>query len=199
MLTNPKYPGFIHNDTNSVKYLFVLILIVCCCPPLAAAPYHIEISKSGRTLSLLQDRQVIKQYRIAHGKGAPGAKIRAGDNKTPIGTYRAVRFKSNSKFHFFIQLDYPNPLDAWRGYQNEVISATEFKQIILAYKSNSLPPQDTGLGGYIGLHGIGPLTHEKNRIHEAHNWTEGCVAVTNEEIIELKKYITRGVRVMIRE
>ena len=96
-------------------------------------------------------------------------------------------------------MDYPNPLDAWRGYQNEVISAAEFKQIILAYKRNSLPPQDTGLGGYIGLHGIGPLTDEKNRIHAAHNWTEGCVALTNEEIIELRQYITRGARVVIRE
>ena len=181
-----------------MQYLFAIILIVCC-QTAAAAPYSVEISKSERTLSVLQDNKVIKQYRIAHGKGSKGTKIRSGDNKTPTGAYRALRFKSNSKFHFFIQLNYPNPLDAWRGYQNEVISAAEFKQIIQAYQGNSLPPQNTSLGGYIGIHGIGPLTDEKNRIHQGLNWTEGCVAVTNEEIIELRKYITRGTRVVIRE
>ena len=181
-----------------VKYLLVIILLIAC-RPAAATAYSVEISKSERTLSILQDRRVIKQYRIAHGRGGNGTKIRSGDNKTPTGAYRAVRFKSNSKFHFFIQLNYPNLGDAWRGYQNEVISAMEFKQIILAYKHDNLPPQKTGLGGYIGIHGIGPLTDEKNRIHEAHNWTEGCVAVTNEEIIELRQYITRGTRVVIRE
>ena len=181
-----------------MKYLFAIILIVYC-QTVAAAPYIVEISKSDRTLVVKQDEEVIRYYSIAHGRGGKGTKIRAGDNKTPIGTYRAIDFKSNSKFHFFIQLNYPNPLDAWRGYRNEIISAAEFKRIVLAYKRKSLPPQNTGLGGYIGIHGIGLMNDEKNRIHEAHNWTEGCIAVTNEEINELRKYISLGTKVVIRE
>lgn len=182
-----------------MKYLLTLILIALFCQPAASTPYSVEISKSGRALSVLQNGKVIKQYRISHGRGGKGTKIRTGDKKTPTGTYRAINFKSNSKFHFFIQLNYPNPLDAWRGYRNEVISAAEFKRIVLAYKRNSLPPQNTGLGGYIGIHGIGLMNDEKNRIHEAHNWTEGCIAVTNEEINELRKYISLGTKVVIRE
>lgn len=181
-----------------MKYLHAIILSLFCQTTLAA-PYTIEINKSDRTLVVRQDREVIRQYSISHGRGGKGTKIRAGDNKTPTGTYRAVDFKSNSKFHFFIQLNYPNPLDAWRGYRNEIISAAEFKQIVLAYRRRSLPPQDTGLGGYIGIHGIGRTTDEKNRIHEAHNWTEGCIAVKNEEINELRRYIPLGTRVVIRE
>lgn len=181
-----------------MKYLFAIILSLLC-QTAAAAPYIVEVSKSGRTLVVKQDEEVIRHYNIAHGRGGTGAKIRAGDNKTPTGTYRVVKFKNNSKFHFFIQLNYPNPLDAWRGYRNEVISAPEFKQIVLAYKRKSMPPQDTGLGGYIGIHGIGWTTDEKSRIHEAHNWTEGCIAVTNEEINELRKYISIGTKVVIRE
>lgn len=181
-----------------MKYLFAIILIVFC-QTAAAAPFIVEISKSDRSLVVKQDEEVIRHYSISHGRGGKGTKIRAGDNKTPTGTYRVIDFKANSKFHFFIQLNYPNPLDAWRGYRNEVISADEFKQIILAYKRKNLPPQNTGLGGYIGIHGIGMITDEKNRIHEAHNWTEGCIAVTNEEIIELRKYISLGTRVVITE
>ena len=181
-----------------MKYLYAIILSLFC-QTAAAAPYIVEISKSDRTLAVKQDEEVIRHYSISHGRGGKGTKIRAGDNKTPVGTYRVVKFKSNSKFHFFIQLNYPNPLDAWRGYRNEIISADEFKRINLAYKRNSLPPQDTGLGGYIGLHGIGLTTAEKSEIHEAHNWTEGCIAVTNEEISELRKYISLGTKVVIRE
>ena len=181
-----------------MKYLSAIILSILC-QAAAASPYTVEISKSDRTMVVKQNEEVIMHYNISHGRGGKGTKIRAGDNKTPIGSYRAIDFKSNSKFHFFIQLNYPNPLDAWRGYTNEVITATEFKQIVMAYKRRSLPPQNTGLGGYIGIHGIGWTTDEKSRIHEAHNWTEGCIAVTNEEINELKKYISLGTRVVIRE
>lgn len=182
-----------------MKYLLALILLTLFHQPAASTPYSVEISKSGRALSVLQNEKVIKQYRISHGRGGKGTKIRTGDKKTPTGTYRAINFKSNSKFHFFIQLNYPNPLDAWRGYRNDVITAAEFKQIILAYTRDNLPPQDTELGGYIGIHGIGPTTAEKNRLHEDHNWTEGCIAVTNAEINELRQYITRGTTVVIRE
>ena len=181
-----------------MKYFIPIILIVLC-QVAGAAPYTIEISKSDRILVVKQDKKTVKQYAIAHGRGGKGTKIRSGDNKTPTGTYRAIDFKTNSKFHFFIQLNYPNPLDAWRGYRNEVISAAEFKRIILAYRRKSLPPQSTGLGGYIGIHGIGRMTAEKSEIHEAHNWTEGCIAVKNEEINELRKYITLGTKVVIRE
>ena len=181
-----------------MKHLFAIILIIFC-HTAAAAPYIVEISKSDRSLVIKRDEAVIRHYGISHGRGGKGTKIRAGDNKTPTGTYRVTKFKANSKFHFFIQLNYPNPLDAWRGYRNEVISADEFKRITLAYKRKSLPPQNTGLGGYIGIHGIGTTTDEKSRIHEAHNWTEGCIAVTNEEINELRKYISLGTKVVIRE
>ena len=181
-----------------MKYFIPIILIVLC-QAAAAAPYSIEISKSDRILVVKQNKKIVKKYNIAHGRGGKGTKIRSGDNKTPTGTYRAIDFKTNSKFHFFIQLNYPNPLDAWRGYRNEVISAAEFKQIIQAYKRKTLPPQSTGLGGYIGIHGIGMMSAEKSRIHEAHNWTEGCIALRNEEINELKKYIALGTKVVIRE
>lgn len=185
--------------SGALRKYFVPIFLLIFCNAAAAATFTVEISKSDRILSVKRDEALIKQYSISHGRGGKGTKIRAGDKKTPIGTYRVINFKSDSKFHFFIQLNYPNPLDAWRGYRNEIISADEFKQIVLAYKRNSLPPQNTGLGGYIGIHGIGSITEEKSQIHEANNWTEGCIAVTNEEINELRKYISLGTKVVIKE
>ena len=98
-----------------------------------------------------------------------------------------------------MQINYPNVLDAWHGYQNDLISSSEFKSIATAYANNNMPPQNTALGGYIGLHGIGDITPEKLDIHGKFNWTEGCIALKNEEISELRNYITIGTQVLIRE
>ncbi len=163
------------------------------------ADYHLEISKSQRLLQLKQAERVIREYAIAHGKGGKGTKRRLGDNRTPQGTYQVVKFKADSKFHFFIMLNYPSLLDAWHGYQDHVIDAVDFKNIATAYKHGHLPPQSTALGGYIGIHGIGETTPEKLEIHRVHNWTEGCIALRNDEILELKELVTIGTRVIISE
>lgn len=165
----------------------------------AAPPFALEISKQARLLKVTRGAEVVKEYPIAWGRGGRGAKARSGDNKTPTGRYRVVGFKTDSKFHFFMQLNYPNNLDAWRGYRDQLISPPEFRRIALANKQGRLPPQDTRLGGYIGIHGIGPVTPNKLRFHEALNWTEGCIAVKNWEINELRAYVTLGTPVTITE
>ena len=176
------------------------ILLIVAIPVLASTnPYHIEISKQSQELEVFDGDKIIKTFRIASGKGGNGSKQRMGDNKTPIGHYKIIDFNENSKFYFFMQINYPNVLDAWHGYQNDLISSTEFKSIATAFANNQLPPQDTALGGYIGLHGIGDITAEKLDIHIKYNWTEGCVALKNEEISELRNYITIGTQILIKE
>lgn len=161
--------------------------------------YQLEIDKSREELLVKSGDTVIRRYRAATGRGGQGSKRKLGDRKTPNGVYKIVDFKNNSRFHFFMQLDYPNLLDAWYGYKNKLIDAREFRAITTAVKKDEIPPQDTALGGYIGIHGIGELTDEKIMIHEAQNWTAGCIALTNEEILDLKQYVDIGTQVVIHE
>lgn len=177
----------------------LLLLGVIGSPAAQADHYVIEIYKSSRELLIKEGDDIVREFRVAFGKGGAGMKRQSGDNKTPVGEYKIVEFKEDSKFHFFMHLNYPNSRDAWHGYMNQLIDGREFKEIVAAAISGALPPQDTSLGGYIGLHGIGDLTAEKVSIHENHNWTEGCIALSNEEIIELRQYVTRGTPVLIRE
>ncbi|MBI2992665.1 MAG: L,D-transpeptidase [Gammaproteobacteria bacterium] len=182
--------------------LLLIGLAFLACPAVFAVDtgsYRLEISKSARELRVMQGDQVIRRFHAAIGKGGLGTKRRLGDNKTPDGHYRIVNFRADSRFHFFMQLDYPNLLDAWHGYRNELINAGEFRAIATAYHSGAAPPQETALGGYIGIHGIGELTDRKLDIHASNNWTEGCIALTNEEINELLAYVAMGTRVVIRE
>lgn len=163
------------------------------------AEYRLEVDKSRSELLVKRDDIVVKRYRAATGRGGQGTKRAKGDRKTPIGVYRIVDFKDDSDFHFFMQIDYPNLLDAWYGYKNELIDASEFRQITTAVKNNQKPPQDTALGGQIGIHGIGEMNNEKREIHIRENWTAGCVALTNDEINELRQYVTIGTPIVIRE
>ena len=96
-----------------------------------------------------------------------------------------------------MQINYPNLLDAWHGYRNGLISASEFRTIAQAYKNTKMPPQNTALGGYIGIHGLGETNVEKLRIHATQNWTEGCIALKNQEIDELRHYVSIGTPVSI--
>ena len=165
---------------------------------LADDGYSLEIIKSERELRLKRGEQTLRTFRIAYGKGDNGPKRHLGDNRTPVGYYRILDFKPESKFYFFMQIDYPNLLDAWHGYQDQVISSAEFKQIALAFKNHEMPPQNTSLGGYIGIHGVGEDTKERMKIHQSVNWTEGCIALANEEINLLRLYVTKGTPVFIK-
>jgi murein L,D-transpeptidase YafK len=161
--------------------------------------YVLEVYKTGQELLVKQGEHVVRRYPVATGRGGGGTKQRLGDKKTPVGVYKIVEFKNDSQFYYFMQLDYPNLLDAWYGYKHRIISASEFRAIATAVKNNQKPPQDTALGGYIGIHGLGEQNGEKLEIHEAANWTKGCIALTNEQINELRKFVRIGTRVVIRD
>lgn len=179
--------------------LLLISLSFMAAPRADETAYSLEVSKSSQELIVKEGEQIIKRFHIAIGRGGNGSKRQLGDNKTPTGTYKILDFKPNSRFHFFMLISYPNQVDAWHGYIDNLIDAKQFKQIIVANRNNTLPPQDTVLGGYIGLHGIGEITEEKLSIHKKENWTEGCIALTNEEISELRNYVAVGTTIQIRE
>lgn len=188
-----------HTHNLCKCYLICLLLLLCSNVSAVEGKYNLVISRASQELKVMDGKQVVKLFHIAYGKGGNGAKRKLGDEKTPLGVYKIVKFKGDSRFHYFMQLDYPNLLDAWYGYKNKVISAIEFKNITTAIKHDKVAPQDTKLGGYIGIHGLGDTTEQKLAIHSEINWTQGCIALTNEEINDLKKYVGIGTRVIINE
>lgn len=164
-----------------------------------SGPVHIEITKSERLLRVKRGDEVILQYPASWGRGGPGDKQQLGDKKTPTGIYRIMGFNNNSKFHLFMRLNYPNVKDAFYGLKSGVINRQEFDRIIEALRHGRLPPQNTALGGAIGLHGVGFENKKKLRIHSNLNWTEGCIALTNSEISTLRYYVSVGTEVVIKE
>ncbi len=118
-----------------------------------------------------------------------------GDNQTPLGTFRIGWITDESRFHRFMGLIYPNAEVAQRGFERGLIDEEQWRLIRYALNTGKVPSQTTILGGMIGIHGVG---QGDLAMHGQFNWTNGCVAITNEEIDLLSKWVHIGTRVEIR-
>jgi murein L,D-transpeptidase YafK len=144
----------------------------------------------------MQGGQVVHRYEnISIGRGGASTHKRVRDGATPIGHYHVTEITRNSNFHVFIRLDYPNAEDAQRAYDEGRLDKRSYQRIVRAFRNGQPPPQNTSLGGAIGIHGLGKADPD---IHGDFNWTRGCVAMTNEQVDDLVSRIRVGMTVIIR-
>lgn len=184
--------------TLSGKGRFLIAAILACLlsSTVRSDDNWILVDSGNLTLSVMSGNIAKQIYKhVSLGRGGISPYKRQGDRITPLGEYRISRVSSESPFHVFFGLNYPNLDQAMKALQDGVISPGQFGAIRRALAQNQEPPQDTALGGYIGIHGVGAGSPE---IHKNFNWTSGCVALTNEQIDDLAERIYIGMRVVIR-
>jgi tetratricopeptide (TPR) repeat protein len=135
----------------------------------------ILIEKGERRLTLMAKEKPLKSYRIALGGNPTGPKERQGDNKTPEGIYIIDARNCDSRYHISLHISYPNEKDSKRARELGVSP-----------------------GGNIMIHGLKNGFAWVGNSHTESDWTEGCVAVTNEEIEEIAALVPNGTVVEIR-
>ena len=179
--------------------LAALWLATAVCAPtsgLLAAEVWVLVDTNAETLTVMRDEQVVRVFRdIAIGRGGTARQRKRGDETTPLGDFRVTRVDRRSPFHIFIGLDYPASDQAEWAYRDKIIDRATYQSIRDAIQSGGVPPQNTVLGGHIGIHGLGPGDPD---IHRRFNWTRGCVALTNEQIDALAGWVSPGTLVIIR-
>lgn len=156
----------------------------------------IDVDTTEHTLSVMQGDTIQAVFKnVAIGRfGTTWSKM-TKDDKTPLGSFRVGWVNEKSRYYRFFGLNYPNLDTAKRALDENRISEEIWLSILEAKSMGKTPPQDTPLGGHIGIHGIGRGDQE---IHHKYNWTNGCVALTNEQIDQLGKWLKPGVLVNIR-
>jgi murein L,D-transpeptidase YafK len=177
-------------------YLSLLWTSLCGAAPTQSDPESwLMIDTVSRTLEVVQGDQV-KQifHNISVGRNGYSFDHHEGDGRTPLGVFHVAWINPNSRFHLFFGLDYPNQNYAEEAFRRKLIDFDTYFAIRKALHRGELPPQDTPLGGHIGIHGLG---HGSRFIHETTNWTQGCVALTNEQIDQLAQWVTLGTKVVI--
>ena len=191
--------NYFKNESHQILRFIIFFLSIPLTNSIFASEFEIHVNKGTNSLTVIQNSKIIKEYSISIGRGGIGDKRMVGDRRTPVGTYYVTRLKNSDKFHYFFGLNYPNLKDGFYGYKRKLITREQFNSIKRASLNKITPPQNTKLGGAIGIHGIGKQTKQKLLIHKNINWTEGCIAVENHEIRELKKFIKLGTLVKITE
>jgi murein L,D-transpeptidase YafK len=149
---------------------------------------NIVIRKSARVLEVYDGLRLVKTFRMVLGFSPEMDKEVEGDGRTPEGEFYVFTKNPKSRFHLSLGLSYPAPDDAERGFAGGLITREEREAILKANGEKAMPPQKTRLGGEIYIHGGGT----------ASDWTDGCVALENEEMTELFAAIPVGTRVIIK-
>jgi hypothetical protein len=132
------------------------------------------VKKSERLLYLMRRGQVIAQYPIKLGLNPYGHKQREGDFRTPEGRYELVRRNPSSRFFLSIEISYPNRED--RAVANEA----------------GFPP-----GGLIMIHGQPNEPNKPPEHYASKDWTDGCIAVSNSDMIDIWNRAPLGIPIEI--
>ncbi|MCB1755705.1 MAG: L,D-transpeptidase [Gammaproteobacteria bacterium] len=147
-------------------------------------------------VAVMQGLKAVKTFSgIAIGRGGASRDRRNGDQTTPIGEFSIAWISDSEKYHKFLGISYPGLEQARRALDENRISTKNFNRIKKALDEGKLPPQDTELGGNLGIHGLG---NSDRAIHDSFNWTNGCIALTDEQLDELSQSVQLGTTVIIR-
>ncbi len=142
--------------------------------PLALAD-SIVIEKKAHRLTLYYLGKPMRSYLVALGGNPVGDKIRAGDKRTPEGVFWIEDRNPNSKYHLALRISYPDAAHRARAQQ---MGATP--------------------GDDIMIHGLPNGLGEAGASHRVNDWTNGCIALTDEEIEEIWNVVPLGTPVEIK-
>jgi len=149
---------------------------------------RIEVNKADRVLRLFSGDQLVREFSIGLGFSPKPRKLREGDGATPEGEYSVCVKNPKSKYYLSLGISYPNPDDAAGGLASGLITKKQHDQIIDAHKRGTRPPWNTPLGGEIFIHGSGSGT----------DWTWGCIALDNQDMLEVYTAARIGTKVVIK-
>ncbi len=134
----------------------------------------VKVIKSENRMYLYENGRIVKEYHVALGANPKGHKQQEGDQKTPEGEYLLDYIKQDSSFYKAMHISYPNKHD------------------IQSAKSKGVPP-----GGFIMVHGQKNGLSWLATITQRFNWTDGCIALKNNEMDEFISLVAIGTHIKI--
>lgn len=146
-----------------------LVLLVCVLG--APATMHatefpvadlVLIEKAARKLHLVKGGEIIKTFKIALGMVPVGDKEFEGDFKTPEGRYVLDMRNPDSDYFLAIRISYPNAVDRREA------------------REKGVDP-----GGAIMIHGQPNVPTRSEMYYRTQDWTNGCIAVSNSDMIDI--------------
>lgn len=141
---------------------------------------YIIIVKSTYELKVYDKDGWYATYPVVFGNKSLDDKMMEGDRKTPEGEYHIASKRPHEKWDKMMLIDFPTKAD----YQ-------KFNE----RKSRGLIPKSAKIGGGIAIHGT--WAHDDLAVDLYQNWTNGCVALKNDDVDELYEMAPIGTKVTI--
>lgn len=172
-------PGRFRSPVAAVLALLVAFAVAGCAtkpPPPKLSADRVMVKKSERKLMLVKGDQVVREYRVALGDNPSGHKMHQGDERTPEGEYILDWRNPRSHYYKSIHVSYPNDRDRFYA------------------RALGMDP-----GGMIMIHGMpnGITAPAVMRQFNRRDWTDGCIAVTNDEMEEIWQAVHDGTPIRI--
>jgi murein L,D-transpeptidase YafK len=123
---------------------------------------RVLVRKAERKLYLMKNGEVMRTYKVALGLEPEGHKLREGDFRTPEGSYRLMERNADSEFFLSIRISYPNDEDLRRA------------------RARGVAP-----GGQIMIHGLPNNPTRSPEYYRRTDWTNGCIAVSNSDMVDI--------------
>ncbi|TCJ18846.1 murein L,D-transpeptidase [Flaviaesturariibacter flavus] len=144
-------------------------------------PIRIVIDKSDYEMQVYDVQGWYATYPVVFGNNSLADKCVEGDRCTPEGSFRIVNKRKHEKWSRYMGLDYPTPA-----------SIARFNEL----KRQGRIPKNATPGAGVGIHGTWP--HDEYMIDRYSNWTNGCIALKNEDVQDLYSYVPIGTPVQIK-
>lgn len=157
-----------------MKLFTLLLLMITTMQSAIAEITQVKVNKTQRLIQLIDNGNVIKAYPIALGGNPEGHKTQEGDERTPEGIYTLDYVKEDSAFYRAMHISYPNQKD---------------KQ-----QAEGL---DVSPGGFIMIHGQKNGLGWLSGLAQKMDWTNGCIAITNEQMDEFLTLVKVGTPIEI--
>ena len=184
-------------------FLTGLLLAVQAAAPLPAATdgasseeVWVRVDTRRHLAEVMRGEELVVRFPgISIGRAGAAPVHLEGDHTTPLGRYRIQRINRESRFHLFLELNYPRLPHLHEANRKGLLDDDTYLGLLeRMWRHGRLPP-DTPLGGSIGLHGLGEADPV---LHRRLNWTQGCVALTDAQIEALAGHVRVGTVVVIQ-
>ena len=163
----------------------LLLLVLPCLHPGSSAanelsPQHpladrILVLKSERKLHLYREGEILRSFEITLGLAPEGPKRQSGDFRTPEGQYHLEWKNPDSDYFMALKVSYPN------------------KQDVAQAAAAGVDP-----GGLIMIHGQPNNGRYPAMREQGMDWTDGCIAVSNSDMVDIWLMTTEGISVEIQ-
>jgi murein L,D-transpeptidase YafK len=145
-----------------------------CGPAPVGSVDRIYVDKSDHWMAVYQRGKIIREFRVALGRGGLTPKRRAGDGRVPEGLYAITAHNPESAYHLSLRIGYPTA---------EQVAAAQAR--------------GASAGGDIMIHGLpngrGWIGSRQLNV----DWTDGCIAVTDREMDWLYRAVPDGTPIEI--